>query len=332
MNHQSRNGARSLWRRLSYAVLLSTGLAAPCLATDSYPSQPIHFIVPAASGGPTEIVTRLLAESMSKDLGTNVIVEAKPGAGGNIGAETVVRSRPDGYTILMGTIGTNAINQTLYKNMQYKPLTDLVPVTEVVSYPLVVVANPKLPIKSISDLIAYAKAHPGKLNRASGGTGTSMHMSGVLFNKMTGIDTVHIPYKGSRPALTDVIGGQADYAFDSMVLALPMIQAGKLRAIAVTGAERSAALPDVPAIKETVPGYVMTSWIGVFAPAGTPSPIVHRLQQSIHKALNDPKIKQQLISQAAQPVGSTPEEFSKFVHAETARWATVVKESGASVQ
>lgn len=332
MQFRSPEGLPGLLRRLSCATALAACIAAPGLAADAYPNQPIHFIVPAAAGGPTEIVTRLLAANMAKDLGTNVLVEAKPGAGGNIGAEYVVRAKPDGYTILMGTIGTNAINQTLYKNLHYKPLTDLVPVSQVVSYPLVVVVNPKLPIKSIGDLIAYAKAHPGKLNRASGGTGTSMHMSGVLFNKMVGINTVHIPYKGSLPALTDVIGGQADYAFDSMVLALPLIKSGKLRAIAVTGAERSAALPDVPAIKETVPGYVMTSWIGVFAPAGTPSPIVHRLSQSIHKALADPEIKQRLTSQAAQPVGSTPEEFSKFVHAETARWTTVVKESGASVQ
>ena len=332
MSFRSPAGLSGLMRRLSCATALAACIAAPSLAADKFPDQPIHFIVPAAAGGPTEIVTRLLAVNMAKDLGTNVLVEAKPGAGGNIGAEYVVRSKPDGYTILMGTIGTNAINQTLYKNLHYKPLTDLVPVSQVVSYPLVVVVNPKLPIKTIGDLIAYAKAHPGKLNRASGGTGTSMHMSGVLFNKMVGINTVHIPYKGSLPALTDVIGGQADYAFDSMVLALPMIKSGKLRAIAVTGPERSAALPDVPAIKETVPGYVMTSWIGVFAPAGTPSPIVHRLSQSIHKALADPEIKQRLMSQAAQPVGSTPEEFSKFVHDETSRWTTVVKESGASVQ
>lgn len=318
-------------RYLSFAAAMTVGTFSQAHAAPTFPSQPIRFVVPAASGGPTEIVTRLLAEKMSQDLGTNIIVEAKPGAGGNIGAEAVVRSKPDGHTILMGTIGTNAINQTLYKDMQYKPLTDLVPVSEVVSYPLVVVVNPNLPIHSISELIAYAKKNPGKLNRASGGTGTSMHMSGVLFNKMAGIDTVHIPYKGSRPALTDVIGGQADYAFDSMVLALPMIQAGKLRAIAVTGAERSAALPDVPAIKETLPDYVMTSWIGVFAPAGTPKPVVARLQQSIKKALADPKIKEQLISQAAKPEGTTPEEFSKFVQEETTRWEAVVKESGASV-
>lgn len=321
-------------QRRTFVSWLAAISAVACVGTagaqDAYPNQAIRFVVPAASGGPTEIVTRMLAENMSKDLGVPVIVEAKPGAGGNIGAEAVVRAKPDGYTILMGTIGTNAINQTLYKNMSYKPLEDLVPVSQVVQYPLVVVVNPELPIHTIADLVNYAKKNPGKLNRASGGTGTSMHMSGVLFNKLAGIDTLHIPYKGSRPALTDVVGGQADYAFDSMVVALPLIQAGKLRAIAVTGPDRSPALPNVPAIKETYPEYVMTSWIGVFAPAGTPKPAVDRLQQSISKALKDPAINQQLTSQAAQPVGSTPEAFKKFVEDETTRWEDVVKASGAS--
>ena len=202
---------------------------------------------------------------MTQSMGVPVIVEAKPGAGGNIGADTVAKAAPDGYTILMGTIGTNAINQTLYKSMPYQPLKDLVAVTQVVSYPLVVVVNPKLPINSVADLIAYAKSHPGELNRASGGSGTSMHMSGELFNEMAGIKMQHIPYKGSLPALTDVMGGQADLAFDSLVIAQPLIKAGKLRAIAVTGSKRSPAEPDVPSVSETLPGYAMTSWIGVFA-------------------------------------------------------------------
>ncbi len=195
----------------------------------------------------------------------------------------MAKSAPDGYTILMGTIGTNAINQTLYKSMPFQPLKDFTAVTQVVSYPLVVVVNPKLPIHSVADLIAYAKANPGKLNRASGGSGTSMHMSGELFNEMAGVQMQHIPYKGSLPALTDVIGGQADLAFDSLVIAQPLIKSGKLRAIAVTGPERSPAAPDIPTVAETLPGYAMTSWIGVFAPAGTPRPIVERLQQEIAK-------------------------------------------------
>lgn len=323
---------RRLLRALG-ACALAVGAAASSAAgaAEAYPSKPIRFVVPAAAGGPTEIVTRLLAERMTQSMGVTVIVEAKPGAGGNIGADAVAKAAPDGYTILMGTIGTNAINQTLYKAMPFQPLKDFTAVTQVVSYPLVVVVNPKLPIHSVADLIAYAKAHPGKLNRASGGSGTSMHMSGELFNEMAGVQMQHIPYKGSLPALTDVIGGQADLAFDSLVIAQPLIKAGKLRAIAVTGPERSPAAPDIPAVAETLPGYAMTSWIGVFAPAGTPRPIVERLQQEIARALADPRVREQLQSQAADPVASSPDDFARFTADETEKWAPVVKASGASV-
>ncbi|WP_454693736.1 tripartite tricarboxylate transporter substrate binding protein [Achromobacter aegrifaciens] len=315
------------------ACALAAGMAATSAASaaEAYPSKPIRFVVPAAAGGPTEIVTRLLAERMTQSMGVSVIVEAKPGAGGNIGADAVAKSAPDGYTILMGTIGTNAINQTLYQSMPFQPLKDFAAVTQVVSYPLVVVVNPKLPIYSVADLIAYAKANPGKLNRASGGSGTSMHMSGELFNEMAGVQMQHIPYKGSLPALTDVIGGQADLAFDSLVIAQPLIKAGKLRAIAVTGPQRSPAAPDVPTVAETLPGYAMTSWIGVFAPAGTPRPIVERLQQEIARALADPRVREQLVSQAADPVASQPDDFARFTADETEKWAPVVKASGASV-
>ncbi|NGT13878.1 tripartite tricarboxylate transporter substrate binding protein [Achromobacter insolitus] len=315
------------------ACALAAGMAASSAAgaAEAYPSKPIRFVVPAAAGGPTEIVTRLLAERMTQSMGVSVIVEAKPGAGGNIGADAVAKSAPDGYTILMGTIGTNAINQTLYKSMPFQPLKDFTAVTQVVSYPLVVVVNPKLPVYSVADLIAYARANPGKLNRASGGSGTSMHMSGELFNEMAGVQMQHIPYKGSLPALTDVIGGQADLAFDSLVIAQPLIKAGKLRAIAVTGPKRSPAAPDIPTVAETVPGYAMTSWIGVFAPAGTPRPIVDRLQQEIARALADPRVREQLVSQAADPVASKPDDFARFTADETEKWAPVVKASGASV-
>ncbi|WP_334162729.1 tripartite tricarboxylate transporter substrate binding protein [Achromobacter insolitus] len=323
---------RRLMRALGACALVA-GMAASSAAgaAEAYPSKPIRFVVPAAAGGPTEIVTRLLAERMTQSMGVSVIVEAKPGAGGNIGADAVAKSAPDGYTILMGTIGTNAINQTLYKSMPFQPLKDFTAVTQVVSYPLVVVVNPKLPIYSVADLIAYARANPGKLNRASGGSGTSMHMSGELFNEMAGVQMQHIPYKGSLPALTDVIGGQADLAFDSLVIAQPLIKAGKLRAIAVTGPKRSPAAPDIPTVAETVPGYAMTSWIGVFAPAGTPRPIVDRLQQEIARALADPRVREQLVSQAADPVASKPDDFARFTADETEKWAPVVKASGASV-
>ena len=320
-------------RRLALAVgALALGVVSShAFAAYAYPSKPIRFVVPAAAGGPTEIVTRLIAERMSQSMGVSVIVEAKPGAGGNIGADAVAKAAPDGYTILMGTMGTNAINQTLYKSMPFEPLKDFAAVTQAVSYPLVVVVNPSLPIHNVAELIAYAKKHPGQLNRASGGSGTSMHMSGELFNQMAGIKVQHIPYKGSLPALTDVIGGQADLAFDSLVIAQPLIKAGKLRAIAVTGPQRSPAAPDVPTVAETLPGYSMTSWIGVFAPAGTPRPIVDRLQREIAHALADPRVKEQLQSQAAEPVASTPDEFARFTAEETEKWAPVVKASGASV-
>lgn len=324
---------RRLLRAFGAFALASVAAAAgsAAVAADAFPSKPIRFVVPAAAGGPTEIVTRLLAERMTQSMGVSVIVEAKPGAGGNIGADAVAKAAPDGYTILMGTIGTNAINQTLYKSMPFQPQKDFVAVTQVVSYPLVVVVNPNLPVRSVADLIAYAKANPGKLNRASGGSGTSMHMSGELFNEMAGVKMQHIPYKGSLPALTDVIGGQADVAFDSLVIAQPLIKSGKLRAIAVTGPERSPAAPDLPTVAETLPGYAMTSWIGVFAPAGTPRPVVNRLQQEIAKALADPRVREQLKSQAAEPVASTPDEFARFTAEETKKWAPVVKASGASV-
>jgi len=324
---------RRLLRAFGAFALASVAAAAgpAAVAADAFPSKPIRFVVPAAAGGPTEIVTRLLAERMTQSMGVSVIVEAKPGAGGNIGADAVAKAAPDGYTILVGTIGTNAINQTLYKSMPFQPQKDFVAVTQVVSYPLVVVVNPNLPVRSVADLIAYAKANPGKLNRASGGSGTSMHMSGELFNEMAGVKMQHIPYKGSLPALTDVIGGQADVAFDSLVIAQPLIKSGKLRAIAVTGPERSPAAPDLPTVAETLPGYAMTSWIGVFAPAGTPRPVVNRLQQEIAKALADPRVREQLKSQAAEPVASTPDEFARFTAEETKKWAPVVKASGASV-
>ena len=322
---------RSRLIRTLGAAVLAAGAAAAAHAADTFPSKPIRFVVPAAAGGPTEIVTRLLAQNMTQTLGVSVIVDAIPGAGGNIGAEYVAKAAPDGYTILMGTIGTNAINQTLYKSLPFKPLQAFEAVTQVVSYPLVIVVNPKLPIHNVAELIDYAKQHPGQLNRASGGSGTSMHMSGELFNEMAGVKMLHIPYKGSLPALTDVIGGQADLDFDSLVVAQPLIEAGKLRAIGVTGPNRSPAAPNIPAVDETLPGYSMTSWIGVFAPAGTPRPAVDRLQQAIAAALADPRIKKQLLSQGAEPVGSTPDEFAKFTREETEKWAPVVKASGASV-
>lgn len=316
-------------RALVCALSLMAGGA---IAQTDFPTKPIRFVVPAAAGGPTEITARLIAQKMSETLGQPVVVDPRAGAGGNIGADIVAKAAPDGYTILMATIGTQAINQSLYKKLPFDPVKDFAPVTQVVQYPLIVVVNPSLPVTSISELIAYAKKNPGKLNRASGGSGTSMHLSGELFRAQAGVDMPHVPYKGSSPALTDLMGGQVDLMFDSMMTALPHVKAGKLRALAVTGAKRSPVVPDIPTVAESgLPGYSAVGWIGVVAPAGTPQPIIAKLNDAIVKALAAPDVREKLISQAAEPIGSSPQEFAAFMQAETQKWAQAVRDSGAKV-
>ncbi len=315
------------------AVLLCATFAvgSATAASPDYPSKPIRFVVPAAAGGPTEITTRLLAQKMSETLGQPVIVDARPGAGGNIGAEFVAHAAPDGYTLLMATIGTQSINPTLYKKLPFDPDKDFAPISLVVQYPLILVVNPAVPVHSTHELIEYARANPGKLNRASGGSGTSMHLSGELFRSMANIDMPHIPYKGSAPALTDLAGGQVQVMFDSMMTALPMVKAGRLRALAVTGATRSPTVPSIPTIAESgLPGYSAVGWIGAVAPAGTPPEIVQKLYVAIAAALKSPDLRDKLLATAAEPVGSSPAEFSAFMQTESRKWAKAVRESGAS--
>ncbi|MGE0340733.1 MAG: Bug family tripartite tricarboxylate transporter substrate binding protein [Xanthobacteraceae bacterium] len=312
------------------AAILATTAAAKA---DNFPSRPIQLVVPAAAGGPTDATARLIANVMQQVLGQPVIVEPKPGGGGNIGADFVARAKPDGYTILMATIGTHAINQTLYKKLSYDPIKNFTPVSQVVQYPLILVVNPSLKVNSVAELIAYAKQNPGKLNRASGGSGTSMHLSGELFVHQAGIDAPHIPYKGSAPALLDVVGGSADLMFDSMMTALPLAKAGKLRALAVTGAQRSPVVPELPTIAEAgLKGYSAYGWIGIVAPAGTPKPIVDKLYDAIAKALQDPDVRKKLVAQAAEPVASTPEQFAKFIQEETDKWALAVRGAKLSIE
>jgi len=310
-----------------FSVLASTQLHA-----DEYPSKPIRIIVPAAAAGPTEITTRLLAVELTKSLKQPIVVEAKPGGGGNLGMNAVAKAAPDGYTIGIATIGTHAINQTLYKTMPFDPANDFAPITLLVQYPLIFVVNPSVPAKNVKEFIAYAKDNPGKLNRASGGSGTSMHLSGELFQSMTELDMPHIPYKGSAPALTDLVGGQVQLMFDSMITALPLVKDGKLRALAVTGAKRSPAVPDIPTIAESgVPGYGAVGWIGAVAPAGTPPEIINKLNAAFVAALKNPEIRTRLLAQAAEPVGNSPTEFGAFMKLETIKWSKTVKDSGASV-
>jgi len=309
----------------------------PAPATGGWPSKPVRIVVPFAPGGTTDILARALAPELGKAFGQTFIIDNKPGAGGNLGADLVAKSPADGYTLLMGTVGTQAINAALYPKMPFDPLKDLAPITMMAGVPNVLVMNPAKAqaagIKNVADLIRYARANPGKLNMASSGNGTSIHLSGELFKSMTGTFLLHFPYRGSGPALLDLIGGTMDLMFDNLPSALPQIKAGKLIALAVTSAQRSAALPDVPTIAEAGPvkGFEASSWFGLLAPTGTPPDIIDRIQQETAKALGAPALKERLLSQGAIPSGMTPAEFTRFIAAETKKWTQVVKVSGAKV-
>jgi tripartite-type tricarboxylate transporter receptor subunit TctC len=321
-------------RTLALAVLGAGVLALAPFAAQAqaaFPSKALTMVVPFSAGGTTDILARVVGQFMSKDLGQPVIIDNRAGAGGNIGAQMVARAAPDGYTILMGTVGTHAINQSLYKKMAFDPIKDFSPISRVALVPNLLVANPSQPFKTVKEMIAYAKANPGKLTFASSGSGSSIHLSGEMFQQMAGVEMQHIPYKGSAPAITDLLGGQTAVMFDNMPSAIGHVRAGKLRAIAVTTPNRSPALPNVPTIAESgVPGYSATSWFGILAPAGTPAPVIARLNASILKALADPEVKKKLAEQGAEPHGEKPEQFAEFIRSETAKWGQTVKVSGAT--
>lgn len=321
-------------RALTIAVLAAGVLASVpfvAQAQAAFPSKALTIVVPFSAGGTTDILARVVGQYMSKDLGQPVIIDNRPGAGGNIGAQMVARAAADGYTLLMGTVGTHAINQSLYKKMPFDPIKDFQPLTRVALVPNLLVAHPSQPFKTVKELIAHAKANPGKVNFASSGSGTSIHLSAEMFNQMAGVDMQHIPYKGSAPALNDLLGGQTAIMFDNMPSVIGHVRAGKLRPIAVTTPQRSRALPDVPTIAESgVPGYSATSWFGLLAPAGTPAPVVARLNASILKALADAEVKKKFAEQGAEPHGEKPEQFAEFIRSETAKWGQTVKASGAT--
>jgi len=316
------------------AAALGLSALAPLAAQAQavFPSKSITIIVPFPAGGTTDIMARVVGQFMAKDLGQSVIVDNRAGAGGNIGSLFVAHAPADGYTLVMGTVGTHAINQSLYAKMPYDTIKDFAPITRVAMVPNLLVVNPAQPYKSVKELVAYAKANPGKINFASSGNGTSIHLSGELFKQMTGVDMQHVPYRGSAPALTDLIGGQTQIMFDNMPSSIPYVRDGRLRALAVTTTRRSPALPDVPTISEAgVPGFEATSWFGLLAPAGTPATIIARLNASVLKALADPEVKKKLVEQGAEPSGETPEQFAAFIKAETVKWGEVVKRSGAKI-
>jgi tripartite-type tricarboxylate transporter receptor subunit TctC len=298
----------------------------------AWPSKPIKYVVPFAPGGTTDILARTVGEKLSIALGQPVVVENKPGAGGGVGADFTAKAAPDGYTIMGGTISTHAINASLYSNLPYDPVKDFAAITMIARVPNLLVINPGIPAKNVAELIALMKANPGKYTFASSGNGTSQHLSGELFKSMAGVDMQHIPYKGSPPALQDVVGGQVSMTFDNITTAWPLAKAGKLRPLAVTTAKRSSVAPEVPTLAESgLPGFEIGSWQGVFAPAGTPPEIVKRLNAEIVKILNMPDVKEKLIGLGAEPVGDTPEQFSAYVKTEVVKWSDIVKKSGAKV-
>jgi tripartite-type tricarboxylate transporter receptor subunit TctC len=324
-----RNMIRGL-QRAALAVLVA--VCASGAWAQAYPTKPIRLVVPFPAGGTTDILAREVGQRLSISLGQPVVVDNRPGAAGNIGADMVAKSAPDGYTLLMGTVGTHAINASLYAKMPYDHVKDFAPVILVAGVPNVLEVNPALSVNSVADLIKIAKAKPGQINFASSGSGTSIHLSGELFKTMAGVDMTHIPYKGSAPAITDLIGGQVQVMFDNLPSSLQFIKAGKLRAIAVTSAKRAPALPDVPTIAESgLPGFEASSWFGIVAPAGTPPVIIARINNDVNQWLQSSEAKEKLLAQGAIPAGGTPEQFAAHIRSETEKWAKVVKASGAKV-
>ncbi|SDZ84459.1 Bug family tripartite tricarboxylate transporter substrate binding protein [Acidovorax soli] len=323
-------------RRQALAVLasLAAGTAAlPGAAlAQAYPTKPISIVVPFSAGGTTDILARLVGQYLSTELGQPVVVENKAGAGGNIGGQYAAKAAADGYTLFMGTVGTHAINASLYKKMPFDPIKDFAPLTRVANVPNLLVVNPKQPFKTVPEMIAYAKANPGKINFGSPGNGASPHLSGELFKSLAKVDLTHIPYKGSAPAVTDLLGNQIAIMFDNMPSVIPHVRSGKLRAIAITTSKRSAELPDVPTIAEAgVPGYEAMSWFGMFAPAATPKPVLDKLTGALAKVLANPEVKKKIADQGGEPVNETPAQFATFIKSESAKWGKVVKESGASL-
>ena len=314
------------------AIALCSAFAFTGAAHAQYPTKPIKIVVPFPAGGTTDILARAVAADLQKAFGQAVVVENKAGAGGNIGSDSVAKSSPDGYTLLMGTVGTHAINVSLYPKMPYDAVKDFAPVSLVAGVPNVLVASPSFPVNSVKDLVDAAKKAPDKITFASSGSGTSIHLSGELFKQLAGVQMTHVPYKGSSAALPDVISGQVNVMFDNAPSVIQHIRGGKLKAVAVTSDKRSPALPGVPTIAESgLPGFEASSWFGVLAPAATPKDIVDKLSGAIAKSLQTPEMKERLAGQGAVAVGNTPEQFSAHIKSEIDKWSKVVKASGAKV-
>lgn len=318
----------SLVGRISCALAVAAIGATPCAAQPQYPAKPIRLVVPFSAGSATDLLARIIGNKMGEGGNYQVIVENRPGAGGTVGATSVARSAPDGYTLILVSVG-HAINATLYPKLSYDTVKDFTPVSMVATVPNVLVVNAGSKYRSVQDIVAAAKAQPGQMNFDSAGSGSSTHLSGEMFKMQAGIDILHIPYKGTGEALTEVMAGRGDLMFAPTVSAMPFVKQGKLRALAVTTAKRTSALPDIPTMAESgLPGYAFDSWFGILAPAGTPKDVVEALNAQVRKALASPDVRKRLAEQGAEAQGTTPQEFASYIQAEIGKLAPVVKQAG----
>jgi len=326
-----RSMQRLLQRFAAVACVAIIAFAGAARAQDNYPNRAVHWLVGYPPGGATDIVARLVGAYLSDDLHQQFVIENRPGAGNNLGTELAAHSPPDGYTLYLVN-PANAINASLYKNLPFDFLRDMAPVAGIMRVPNVMEVNPAVPVDTVKEFIAYAKANPGKVNMASAGIGTSTHMSGALFMLMTGVNLVHVPYRGGAPALADLLADQVQVYFDNLPSSIAHIKAGRLRALAVTTAERAAVLPDVPTIAETVPGYEASVFYGMAVPAGTPRDVIEKLNRAVNDALADPAMQAKLAALGGTLIPGTPEDFGKLIADETDKWAKVVKATGATAE
>ena len=327
---------KTRWRvralRWMASLVVAVGLVAASEApAQGYPNRSIRIVAPSTPGDAPDVIARLVAERLSAALGQQVVVENRPGAGGVVGSEIVAKAAPDGYTLIMGNAGSHGINAAVYSKLPYDILKDFAPVSQIAVAPNIFVVNPGLPVTTIPEFIAYAKARPGQLSYASGGNGSSSHMSMELLKSMAGIDVVHVPYKGSTPALTDVISGQDAVMSVNMPPAVPHVKSGRLRALAVTTRSRTPSMPDLPTVAESLPGYETVAWFGVRAPAGTPRDVVNRLSTEIARIARSPDMRERLEGMGAEPVGSTPEEFGAVMARDIAKWTALAKSVGIKI-
>jgi tripartite-type tricarboxylate transporter receptor subunit TctC len=320
-----------IWRWFAVAFVCAIIAGPGAARADDYPSRSVRWLVGYPPGGSTDICARLIGQYLSEHLGQQFVIENKPGAGNNLATELAAHSPPDGYTVFLVN-PANTINASLYKNLSFNFIQDMAPVGGFIRVPNVMEVNPAVPAKTVAEFISYAKANPGKVNMASSGVGTSVHLSGALFMMMTGVQLVHVPYRGAAPALTDMLGGQVQVMFDNLPSSIGHIQGGRLRALAVTTATRAKALPDVPTVAETVPGYEASAFFGMAVPKGTPREIIDKLNRTINQALADPAMQAKLAELGGTNISGTPEDFGKIVVEETDKWAKVVKATGATAE